>query len=77
MQCSCPYWAVPCKHLASEIYKFSAEIDNNPFLIFSLHNLELLKEIEKFGIVINKQNIEIPKIKDLYFDRSGEPKEYN
>ena len=36
-----------------------------------------MKELEKFGIVINKQNIEIPKIKDLYFDRSGEQKEYN
>ena len=24
MQCSCPDWAVPCKHLASVIYKVSA-----------------------------------------------------
>ncbi|MBK6818602.1 MAG: SWIM zinc finger family protein [Bacteroidetes bacterium] len=31
MQCSCPDWAVPCKHLAAVIYKISAEIDNNPF----------------------------------------------
>ena len=77
MQCSCPDWAVPCKHLASVIYKVSSEIDNNPFLVFSLHNVELLKELEKFGIVIDKQNIEIPKIKDLYFDRTGEPREYN
>src|SRR5690606_12711672 len=29
MQCSCPDWAVPCKHLAAVIYKVSAEIDNN------------------------------------------------
>jgi uncharacterized Zn finger protein len=77
MQCSCPDWAVPCKHLASVIYKVSAEIDNNPFLVFSLHNVDLLKELEKLGIVINKQNISIPKIKDLYFDRTGEQKEYN
>ncbi|MBJ7428443.1 MAG: SWIM zinc finger family protein, partial [Bacteroidia bacterium] len=24
MQCSCPDWAVPCKHLAAVIYKVSA-----------------------------------------------------
>lgn len=30
MNCNCPDWAVPCKHLAAVIYKISAEIDNNP-----------------------------------------------
>lgn len=34
MECSCPDWAVPCKHLAAVIYKTSMEIDNNPFLVF-------------------------------------------
>jgi SNF2 family DNA or RNA helicase/uncharacterized Zn finger protein len=77
MQCSCPDWAVPCKHLASVIYKVSSEIDNNPFLVFSLHNVDLLKELEKLGIVINKQAIEIPKIKNLYFEKKNALKEYN
>lgn len=72
MQCSCPDWAVPCKHLASVIYKVSAEIDNNPFLVFSLHNVDLLTELEKMGIVIKKETIEIPKIKNLYFDKNAE-----
>ncbi len=69
MQCSCPDWAVPCKHLASVIYKVSAEIDNNPFLVFSYHNVDLLQELDKFGIVIHKENIEIPKIKNLLFEK--------
>ncbi len=43
MQCSCPDWAVPCKHLASVIYMISGEIDRNPFLIFQLHGLDILK----------------------------------
>jgi uncharacterized Zn finger protein/ERCC4-related helicase len=77
MQCSCPDWAVPCKHLASVIYKVSAEIDNNPFLVFSLHNVDLLAELEKRGIFINKQNIEIPKIHDLFFDKAVESKGYD
>lgn len=42
MNCNCPDWAVPCKHLAAVIYKVSEEIDNNPFLVFELHGLDLL-----------------------------------
>jgi uncharacterized Zn finger protein len=77
MQCSCPDWAVPCKHIASVIYKTSAEIDNNPFLAFSLHNVDLLNELNKLGIVIKKKNIEIPKLKSLFFGKKSEKKPYN
>lgn len=77
MQCSCPDWAVPCKHLAAVIYKTSAEIDNNPFLAFSLHNVDLLMELNKLGIVIKRKNIEIPKLKDLFFEKVKEAKPYN
>ena len=34
MHCSCPDWAVPCKHLAAVIYLLSQEIDGDPFLVF-------------------------------------------
>jgi len=51
MECSCPDWAVPCKHLAAVIYKTSMEIDNNPFLIFSLHGLDLMEELKIRGTV--------------------------
>ncbi|GJM61866.1 DEAD/DEAH box helicase [Persicobacter diffluens] len=40
MNCSCPDWAVPCKHLASVIYELSQEIDRNPLLLFSLIGYE-------------------------------------
>ncbi|WP_235385725.1 SNF2-related protein [Prevotellamassilia timonensis] len=50
MSCSCPDWAVPCKHLDAVIYKTSMEIDNNPFLVFSLHGVDLMAELEKRGI---------------------------
>ncbi|MDE5878000.1 MAG: DEAD/DEAH box helicase family protein [Muribaculaceae bacterium] len=51
MECSCPDWAVPCKHLAAVIYKISEEIDNNPFLVFELHGLNLLDELKKRGLL--------------------------
>jgi uncharacterized Zn finger protein/superfamily II DNA or RNA helicase len=68
MQCSCPDWAVPCKHLAAVVYKVSAEIDNNPFLVFELHQVNLIEELNKLGIFVNVTTTEIPKITDLYFD---------
>jgi SNF2 family DNA or RNA helicase/uncharacterized Zn finger protein len=61
MQCSCPDWAVPCKHLASVIYMLSREIDNNPFLVFEIHNVNLLDELKKREIFISDQKkVEIP-----------------
>ncbi|MDR2962121.1 MAG: DEAD/DEAH box helicase [Bacteroidales bacterium] len=66
MQCSCPDWAVPCKHLASVIYMLSREIDNNPFLVFELHNVHLIEELQKRGIFISEQkDAEIPQLKTL------------
>src|ERR1035437_7784901 len=78
MQCSCPDWAVPCKHLAAVIYKVSAEIDNNPFLVFDLHNVNLIQELEKCGVFVNKQSAKILKISDLYFEtKKKKPEKYN
>ena len=45
--CSCPDFAMPCKHIAALIYSFSEEIDANPFLIFLLHGFDLLSYIEQ------------------------------
>jgi uncharacterized Zn finger protein/superfamily II DNA or RNA helicase len=78
MQCSCPDWAVPCKHLAAVVYKVSAEIDNNPFLVFDLHQVNLVEELNKLGIFVNATTTEIPGIPDLYFDsKKRKTKDYN
>jgi uncharacterized Zn finger protein/ERCC4-related helicase len=62
MKCSCPDSAVPCKHLAAVIYKISAEVDNNPFLIFQLHNVDLPKELEKVDVHVLAGQSEIPSL---------------
>lgn len=49
MNCSCPDWAVPCKHLAAVVYVMSREIDNNPFLVFQMHGVDLIDELKKRG----------------------------
>jgi SNF2 family DNA or RNA helicase/uncharacterized Zn finger protein len=55
MECNCPDWAVPCKHLAAVIYMLSREIDNNPFLVFEMHGVDFFSELEKREIVIDIQ----------------------
>ncbi|MEO6719968.1 MAG: SNF2-related protein [Ferruginibacter sp.] len=65
MQCSCPDWAVPCKHLAAVIYKVSAEIDNDPFMVFNLHRVNLAEELKRENIFINSDNNPIPVLQDL------------
>ena len=55
MQCSCPDWAVPCKHLAATIYLLSREIDGNPFLVFSLRGLDLATALKDRDIQIESR----------------------
>jgi uncharacterized Zn finger protein len=50
MDCSCPDWAVPCKHLAAAIYLLSREIDGNPFLVFSLRGVDLAAALKSWDI---------------------------
>lgn len=57
MHCSCPDWAVPCKHLAAVIYMVGQEIDNNPFLIFKLHGVDILEELKKRNISIDTERL--------------------
>ena len=49
MNCSCPDFAVPCKHLASVLYIVANEIDKNPFMVFNMHGFDLLKALETAG----------------------------
>lgn len=48
--CSCPDYSNPCKHIAGVYYLVAAELDQDPFLLFSLRGLSrsaLLKELAK------------------------------
>ncbi len=74
MNCSCPDWAVPCKHLAAVIYMMSREIDNDPFLMFSMHGVDLLDELKKRNVEIEKELVmDVPKFASLLIRRM--PKE--
>ncbi len=67
MQCSCPDWAVPCKHLAAVIYMVSREIDNNPFLVFDMHKVNLIEELKKREIFVEEHRKKgIPTLHSLW-----------
>lgn len=67
MECNCPDWAVPCKHLAAVIYMMSREIDNNPFIVFEIHKVNLLEELQKRGITLTKEeHLAVPKLADQF-----------
>lgn len=67
MECSCPDWAVPCKHLAAVIYMLSLEIDNNPFLVFEMHGVDIISELKDRGIFIDIQkNMAVKSLTDCF-----------
>ncbi|MBQ9273383.1 MAG: DEAD/DEAH box helicase [Succinivibrio sp.] len=75
LHCSCPDYAVPCKHLAAVIYKVSQEIDANPFIIFELRGLDIIEALHDEGIVLDEvEKTEMPSWKEILNQRavSGE-----
>lgn len=66
MQCSCPDWAVPCKHLAAVLYLVAREIDLDPFLVFRLHGIDLEEEFLEWGLMEEDQDIiDVLSLNDL------------
>ena len=53
MGCSCPDWAVPCKHLAAVVYVLANEIDLNPMLVLQLHNYDAVTALKDRQIDIS------------------------
>ncbi len=47
MSCSCPDWAVLCKHVAAVLYGIGARLDHDPELLFTLRGVDHLELIEQ------------------------------
>ena len=44
--CSCPDWALMCKHVAATLYGIGARLDENPSLFFELRGIEVGRFID-------------------------------
>lgn len=47
MSCSCPDWAVMCKHVAAVLYGVGARLDQSPELLFQLRGVDHLELIQE------------------------------
>ncbi|MBK7335343.1 MAG: DEAD/DEAH box helicase [Saprospirales bacterium] len=72
--CSCPDWAVPCKHMAAVLYLVANEIDKNPFLVFELHDFDLFKGLEGVGYTAaGQKEVRVLSVEDLWQTAEEEP----
>ena len=68
MHCSCPDWAVPCKHLAAVIYLLSQQIDADPFLVFSLRGIDLPARLKDKGVQLESaKEMAVPTVAQALF----------
>jgi uncharacterized Zn finger protein len=49
INCSCPDWSNPCKHIAAVYYLIGEEFDRDPFLIFKLRGATREEVVEMLG----------------------------
>jgi uncharacterized Zn finger protein len=49
LSCSCPDWALMCKHVAAVLYGIGARLDHQPDLLFRLHRVDEKELIVKTG----------------------------
>src|SRR5215469_3491188 len=52
LSCSCPDWADLCKHVAAVLYGIGARLDQQPELIFRLHNVDEKELIARAGTAL-------------------------
>jgi hypothetical protein len=74
MDCSCPDWSVPCKHLAAVAYLVAERFDDDPFLILRWRGRDRATLLA--GIRSHRDDVE-PAVTPLaavlgrYFDAGG------
>ncbi|MBI1225813.1 MAG: hypothetical protein GC192_11300 [Bacteroidetes bacterium] len=66
MQCSCDDFSTPCEHLAAVIFELAEEIDKNQFMVFEMHEMNLMKELEAhYQREEAKKSEEVAKVSNL------------
>ena len=60
ISCNCPDSSHLCKHIAAGIYCLSKEIDNDPFILFTLHGVNLLEKLTEAGLQVKDATGDYP-----------------
>lgn len=69
MECSCPDWVVPCKHIAAVFYIIADSFDNDPFVLFKMRGMG------KEELLENLRNMRLPAKRDKTKDITNEKSE--
>lgn len=77
MSCTCPDYAVPCKHIAAVIYVVSEFIDTNPAMYFKLLGIDIMTAFESKQIFSSStsEELETPQIATLFRESLLLPKD--
>ena len=46
LSCSCPDWALMCKHVAAVLYGIGVRLDEDPLLFFELRGIDMNRFID-------------------------------
>ncbi|WP_020518974.1 SWIM zinc finger family protein [Catelliglobosispora koreensis] len=74
MQCSCPDFAVPCKHIAATFYLLAEAFDNDPFQLLlwrGRSRSDLLSHLETPEALVDEpvpnvfEDVKVPQLKDM------------
>ena len=66
-QCSCPDWALMCKHVAAVMYAIGVRFDENPFYFFHLRGIDVDRFIDvalenKVESMLQNADVDTPRI---------------
>lgn len=81
MDCSCPDWSVPCKHLAATLYLLAESFDEDPFRILAWRGRTREELLDNIGTVSGaraaadvQENPDVPleELLDTFYRLQGE-----
>jgi uncharacterized Zn finger protein len=75
MECTCPDWSVPCKHVAAALYLLAEAFDRDPFLILAWRGrdkAELLTNLRRLRTPTSSTMDGTPR-RDAWHDLRAEP----
>jgi SNF2 family DNA or RNA helicase/uncharacterized Zn finger protein len=75
MSCSCPDFAIPCKHIAAVIYILAEQINLHPLLILELHNYDISRALKVTKVEKNEIEEENEKIEFIVDTKGKDIKE--
>src|SRR5580658_5097279 len=58
LECACPDWLKPCKHMVAVWLKFARDFDREPFLVFELRGM---RRDELLALLRNRQPAAVPE----------------